>query len=172
MSTGLSQQPNQSARRNPQSLFVIIGIGNAFGGDDAVGLVVARMLKEKALPGVRIVEASGEATSLIEVWKGADTVILIDAVRSGARPGTIYRVDAHAEPIPASFEHHSTHALGVVEAIELARALSRLPPRVILYGIEGKNFAVCTDLSQEVRAAAADVATRISDEVRRYARKV
>ncbi|MCS7158082.1 MAG: hydrogenase maturation protease [Blastocatellia bacterium] len=163
----LRARAENSRSRSPRSTWVIIGIGNAFRGDDAVGLVVARMLKEKALPDVRIVEVSGEAASLIELWKDADSVILIDAVRSGNRPGTVYRLDGHVEPIPASFLRHSTHTFGVAEAIELARTLNELPSRLILYGIEGKSFAVGTGLSPEVEAAATDVAMRIADEVYR-----
>lgn len=168
MSSGLSRDPNQFVSRSSQSAIVIIGIGNEFGRDDAVGLVVARVLKEKGPPGVRIVEASGEPTSLIEMWNGADIVILIDAVRTGARAGTIYRVDAHAEPIPASLACHSTHAIGIVEAVELARVLNRLPPRLIIYGIEGRDFAVGIGLSQDVQAAADDVSMRIADEVSQW----
>lgn len=154
-----------SLGRHRSSAIVVIGIGNALCGDDAVGLVVARKLKEKARAEVRIVEARGETTALIEVWKDADTVILIDAVRSGARPGTIHRLDVHAEPIPASVAPHSTHALGVVEAIELARTLHQLPSRLTLYGIEGQNFEAGAGLSPEVEKAVREVTERVVQEV-------
>jgi hydrogenase maturation protease len=145
--------------------FLIIGVGNEIRSDDAVGLWVSRALKGKNLPHAMVREARGEGVALMEMWKEADTLILIDAVSSGARPGTIYRLEAHAEPIPATFFRHSTHAFGLAEAIELARALDQLPPRVILYGIEGRIFETGVRLSPEVEKAAQQVVTRIAEEV-------
>ena len=72
----------------------------------------------------------GEPVGLIEEWTGADAVIVVDAVSSGAPPGTIHRLDPLAEPIPAALSQGSTHAFGLAETIELARALDRLPRRL------------------------------------------
>ncbi len=83
----------------------------------------------------------GEPVGLIEEWTGADEVIVVDAVSSGAPPGTIHRLDPLAEPIPAALSQGSTHAFGLAETIELARALDRLPRRLTVYGIEGERFA-------------------------------
>ena len=145
---------------------LIIGLGNRYRGDDAVGLVVARRLKEAAPEGVRVLEESGEGAALMESWKGADTVILIDALHSGAKPGTVRRLDAHGQPIPTRFFHCSTHAFGVAEAIELARVLSQLPPRVIVYGIEGKSFEAGLGLSPEVEKAGQEVVKRVLEDLR------
>jgi len=139
---------------------LIIGVGNEHRRDDAVGLVVARRLKEAVPEHVRVLEESGDAAALMESWKDADTVILIDAVRSGTEPGTLHRLDAHTQPIPTRFFHCSTHAFGVAEAIELARALSQLPSRVIVYGIEGKTFEAGQGLSPEVEKATQEVVER------------
>jgi len=144
---------------------LIIGLGNHYRRDDAVGLVVARRLKEAAPEGVRVLEESGEGAALMESWKGADTVILIDALHSGAKPGTVRRLDAHGQPIPTRFFHCSTHAFGVAEAIELARVLSQLPPRVIVYGIEGKSFEAGLGLSPEVEKAGQEVVERVLEEL-------
>jgi hydrogenase maturation protease len=145
---------------------LVIGLGNQYRRDDAVGLVVARRLKEAAPEHVGVLEESGEATALMESWKDADAVILIDALDSGARPGTLHRLDAHTQPIPTSFFHYSTHALGVAEAIELARALGGLPPRLIAYGVEGKTFEAGSGLSPEVEKAAQEVVERVLGDLR------
>ena len=143
----------------------IIGVGNSFRSDDGVGIAVARSLRERLSSGVAVLEQSGEGTALLEAWKGARAVVLVDAVQSGAAPGTIHRLDATAGGIPQAFFRYSTHAFSVAEAVELARALSQLPPRVIVYGIEGRNFSAGEGLSAEVAEASAAVAARILDEV-------
>src|SRR5574341_916324 len=140
-----------------QPLPLIIGIGNEYRGDDAVGLIVARHLKEHLANSAMAIEQSGDGVALIEAWRNAQMVIVIDATMSGAAPGPIHRFDANTQPIPAASFRCSTHAFGLAEAIELARALSELPPRLVVYGIEGKNFAASVGLSAEVERAADEV---------------
>jgi len=144
----------------------IIGIGNAYRSDDGAGLAVARQVRAKLAGGAAIVEQSGDGAELLELWKGAGTVILVDVVHSSATPGTIHRLDAAAAEIPHRTFRYSTHGFGVAEAVEMARALKQFPARLIVYGIEGKNFAAGAALSPEVEQAAAEVAIRIVDEVR------
>jgi hydrogenase maturation protease len=144
---------------------LIIGVGNAYRRDDAVGLVVARRLRRQVPRSVAVIEASGEGTALIEAWKAADSVIIIDAVHTGAAPGTIHKLDAHSQPIPSHFFHYSTHAFSVAEAIELARALQQLPPSLWIYGIEGSDFAAGQGLSLEVQRAAREVVKLIRSDL-------
>ncbi len=147
------------------SKVLIIGVGNEYRCDDAVGLVVARELKAGNAPNVSVIEESGEGSALMEVWKNAETVILIDAVSSGAPPGTVQRFEAHAEKLPMGFFHYSTHAFGIAEAIELSRVLQQLPPRMTVYGIEGKNFASGSGLSAEVKQASDMVVKKIVEDL-------
>lgn len=144
---------------------LVIGLGNDFRGDDAVGHIVARRLKAIAGDAVSVLEESGEGAALIDAWRGADFVLLVDAVHSGATAGTIYRFDAKTELIPGRFFHYSTHAFSVAEAVELGRALNQLPRRLVVYGIEGKTFDYVVGLSPEVEAAADEVLRSVKEEL-------
>jgi hydrogenase maturation protease len=144
---------------------LVIGLGNDYRGDDAVGRVVARRLKSIESTNVRIMEESGEGAALIEAWKDADLVVLIDAVRSGGTPGNIHRFDARDQPIPTELFHYSTHAFSVAAAVELARELGRLPATLIVYGIEGKTFEAGVGLSSEAELAAEQVLHKIKEEL-------
>lgn len=143
---------------------LVIGLGNNFRRDDGAGRIVARTLKAAAGEDFRVLEESGEGAALIDTWRGADQVILVDAAHSGAVPGTVHRLDAHAQPIPSNFFHYSTHAFSVAEAVELARALGQLPPRLIVYGIEGKDFSSGEGLSPEVSAAVEEVVRQVKGD--------
>jgi hydrogenase maturation protease len=147
------------------SLVLVIGVGNDYAGDDAVGRIVARRLTALNGGNIRVVEESGEGAELIEIWRGADFVIVIDAVSSGGAPGTIHCFDTAVQPIPAKFFHHSTHAFSLAEAIGLARALKQLPNKLVVYGIEGKNFESGAELSMEAEAAVDEVIGRIREEL-------
>jgi hydrogenase maturation protease len=156
------------ARLGPAAAGVlVVGVGNAYRHDDAVGLVAARRLGAVARGAVTLREASGEGAALMEVWKGAGAVIVIDAVSSGAPAGTIHRVDAAMCAVPPGWGHYSSHAFAVAEAIELARALNRLPPRLIVYGVEGKRFDAGVGLSPEVAAAVETLVRRGHAEIGR-----
>ena len=138
---------------------IVIGVGNALRGDDAAGLRVAQLLEERGVENVR--QSSGETASLIDLWQGAECVLLVDAAQSGAESGAVSRIDASTEPLPAEFLHCSTHAFGVAEAVELARSLGTLPPRVIVFGIEGASFDHGAELSQPVMEGVMEAAAAI-----------
>jgi hydrogenase maturation protease len=143
---------------------LIIGIGNEYRSDDGVGLYVARALAARALSGAAVMEQGGDGTALLQAWQGARAVLLVDALASGGRAGTVRRFVAHAEPIPAHFSSSSSHAFGVAEAIELARSLGQLPPSMILYGIVGRRFTAGVGLSLPIERAARTVIERVADE--------
>jgi hydrogenase maturation protease len=144
---------------------LVIGVGNAYRRDDAAGLIAAQRLCGAARGTVTLRQSTGEGTALIEMWEGAEAVIVIDAVFSGGRPGTVYRLDAHAHPLPRSLFRSSTHAFTVADAIELARALNRLPARLVVFGVEGKQFSAGEGLSPEVRRAVDEIVRRGLEEL-------
>jgi hydrogenase maturation protease len=150
----------------------VIGVGNRHGGDDAVGPCVLRRLRAASVAaGVGLRDVGGDTVAMLDAWRGASAAIVIDAARSRARPGTIHRIEVGQAPLPAALRRgSSTHALGVAEAIELARAIRRLPDRVIVYGVEGERFAAGAGLSPSVAAAAAELATLVLREAGELAR--
>jgi hydrogenase maturation protease len=138
----------QSALRNPQSNgLLIIGCGNPHRGDDAAGLLVIRRLREL---GIEVHEQSGDAFALIESWRGARNVVLIDAVVTGSRTGKVTIWDVAARPLVGDSFRCSTHAFGVAAAVQLARTLGWLPSRLRIYGIEGKRFEMGAHPSRAV----------------------
>lgn len=137
------------------SQILVIGVGNEYRSDDVIGLQVARNLRNHSLLEAKIVEQSGEGSALMGLWEKVDTVIIIDAAKTNSELGTIHRLDPIDSPLPKGFLAPSTHAFGVVEAIELSRTLGTLPNRMVLYGIEGRDFSIGEDISPEVKFAAA-----------------
>jgi hydrogenase maturation protease len=130
---------------------LVIGVGNDLRGDDGAGLELVRRLGALLPPSAVVAVAHrGEAVSMIELWRDAPAVIIVDAMRSGALPGTIARLDASSAPIAWPRHVSSSHAIGPAETIELSRALGTLPARVIVYGIEGAEFDPGAALSAPV----------------------
>ena len=128
-------------------LTLVVGVGNPWRGDDAAGLELARRMTGTEVE-VRTVE--GDASGLLDAWAGHEHVALVDAAAPAASPGALHTFRADREPLPANGLRSSTHAFGVADAIELARALDRLPARVDVYAIEGADFAVGAGFSAPV----------------------
>jgi hydrogenase maturation protease len=142
----------------------VIGAGNRWRGDDAVGLLVAERLRAE-LPGVEVLALEGEPAGLIDAWEGVDAVFVVDAVSSGSPAGTIHRVDATRRDLQDDVFRASTHALGLAEAVALARALGRLPGSLVVYGVEGTAFEAGGEPTAAVAAAADRVAALVREEV-------
>lgn len=132
---------------------VVIGVGNRMRGDDAAGVLAAELLRPRVPHGVEVVSCNEEPSRLMEAWDGAESVLLVDTVSSGARPGTLHCFDAGEEGVPARTFRSSTHAIGIADTIELARALGRLPRRVRVYGIEAGGYETGSALTPAVESA-------------------
>jgi hydrogenase maturation protease len=147
----------------------VIGVGNEWRGDDAVGLLVARRLQADQLPQVEIAECRGTLTVVREAWNDAAAVIVVDAVVSGGPPGAIYRFNAHGGGVPGQLSRSpSSHGWGVAEALALGKVLQELPPFFIIYGIEGHNFGPGQEVSQEVEEAIPEAVRRIRREIQTW----
>lgn len=155
-----------SNEKNEQKRIVVIGIGNPYRGDDGAGVAVVRKISELSITGVTVIIQDGEAARLIESWNENDSVIVVDTVSSGQDPGVLVRFDAVEDPLPVKyFSHSSTHSFSLAEAVELARVLDKLPARLVIYGIEGKNFDNGSEISSEVTATIEEVTERIIRDI-------
>jgi hydrogenase maturation protease len=119
------------------------------------------------LPGVEVLELDGDISALAEGWQGAQRVVVIDAVASKSEAGRIFRFAAHADPLPRKLFATccSCHAFGLAEQLEIARSLQQLPPSLIVYGIEGKDFMLGSGLSPEVQEALPRLVAQIRQDL-------
>jgi hydrogenase maturation protease len=114
---------------------------------------------------VDVVECEQEPSRLLDAWGDAEVALVVEACASGEPAGTVHRFDVSGEPLPTRVFRSSTHAFGVGDAVELARALERLPRHVVIYGVEGGQFAAGATLSPEVESAVELVANRVISEL-------
>lgn len=132
---------------------LVIGLGTLARGDDAVGLEVARKVAAVAPSGVMVVETDDPA-SLLEIWEGADRVVVVDAMRSDLPAGTAIVFDVHETGLPAGrWAAGGTHALGLAGIVELGRALGRLPGYLVVVGVEAESFSASVATTTPVAEA-------------------
>ena len=156
----------------------VIGVG-APSGDDWLGWELAERLRASqalAVWGERVsvVLHDRPGAALLQAWRGGGVVVLLDAVRSGAAPGTVHRLDA-AE-LTRQPRALSTHGFGVAEAVQLAAALDALPETLEFYGVEIDPDNRAMHMSESVLAVVPElvreIETRLIDYLRQPARDV
>jgi hydrogenase maturation protease len=151
---------------SPQKI-VILGVGNLLLSDEGVGVHMAHELMKMDLPPeVSVVEGGTDGFRLLNVITGADRVIVIDAVRSGAAPGSVYRFEVNdVRSVPLGFMT-SVHQVGILEVIELSELIGKTP-RATVIGVEPKSLEMSMELSPEVKEKIPRIIELVLEEVRR-----
>ena len=146
---------------------VILGIGNVLLCDEGVGVHVANELMKMDLPpSVSVVEGGTDGFRLLNVITDADRLIIVDTVRGGAAPGSIYRFDIdEVRSCPSGFKT-SVHQIGILEVIDLSGLIGKTPYTTVI-GVEPKSLEMCMELSPEIGEKVHRVIELVLDELKR-----
>ncbi|MEV6020184.1 MULTISPECIES: hydrogenase maturation protease [unclassified Streptomyces] len=150
---------------------VVIGVGNPLRGDDGIGPAAVEALRGQVPDGTVLAVSDADPGRLLDLWRGADTVVIVEAVRTRSnRPGAL-----HTLTLPEAAGHHrgaaSTHGLGLGGCLALAEALDLLPPRLVVHAMQVADLGLGTCLSEVVRSALPALTERAAASVRwAYAR--
>ena len=133
---------------------VVIGVGNLLLGDEGVGIHAVRELKKRALPpGVEVLDAGLAGIDLLGLFEGAEKVLIIDAADMNRNPGTVVRFTPDDIQLAEESPKFSAHDVGLPEVLQLAKALGKFPPQVLIIGVQPKEISWRTDLTPEIQAA-------------------
>lgn len=133
--------------------------------DEGFGVHVAQKLYDLDFPPeVEVVEGGTDGFGLMAYIVGADRLILIDAVKGGGVPGSLYRFDVNeCPPFPDLFKT-SVHQVSILEIINLSGVIGAAP-RTTIIGIEPKTLEIGMGLSPEIEAKIPRVIRLVQDEV-------
>jgi hydrogenase maturation protease len=146
---------------------VILGIGNILLSDEGIGVHVANELSKMKMPsGVSVVEGGTDGFRLLNIITDADRLIVIDAVKGGAEPGSVYRFDINEiKNVPGGFKT-SVHQIGILEVIDLSGLIGKTPLTTVI-GIEPKSLEMSMELSPEVKAKIPRIIELVMEEIKR-----
>jgi len=149
----------------------IIGLGNEWAGDDAVGLIAARMLKEhmqeKQLSGIEVGSREVPEWEMFEQMQPDDLLIFIDACDSGAEPGTVFELQVD-ELMGQGVRHCSSHGLGLAHWLSMAEVLGAKAGHVSVFAVELAETAMGSGLSAAVEQSLAELLRRIEMQTVRH----
>ena len=144
---------------------LIAGLGNILLGDEGVGVrVIEEIEKRFTLPAdLSLLDGGTAGYALIDYIKGYERLIMVDAVRGGKKPGTIYRLSEDDIQQRTDLKL-SGHQISLPDVLCLAGKLDKLP-EILLIGIEPKDMDYDLELSREVKDAAESVIESIVQEL-------
>jgi hydrogenase maturation protease len=152
--------------KSPYKRILILGVGNLLLSDEGVGVHVAQKMMTMAMPPeVQVVEGGTDGFGLVSVITEADRMILIDAVKGGGAPGSIYRFEiGDCPPFPDIFKT-SVHQISILEVINLSSLIGSTP-RTTIIGIEPASIEMGMKLSPTVATKIPKVIQMIKEEVK------
>ena len=130
---------------------LVLGIGNLLLQDEGAGVrAVEQFARSYAIPaGVELLDGGTSGIELLHYIQDRDTLIIIDVVKGGSRPGTVFRFEGEA--VPALFQKKiSPHQLGLSDLLATALLTDRMPRKVVLLGIEPKTVDTGLEMSGEI----------------------
>ncbi|KAF0178629.1 MAG: hydrogenase maturation protease [Nitrospirae bacterium] len=143
---------------------IIIGLGNPLRGDDAVGLRIARLLKERLADrmDIDVVEAYCGGIALVETAIGYDRAIIVDAMaKKAGEPGTVFSFTP--SPDICSRNSGSSHDASLCDALSACCALGEaVPKEVFCWGIVPKDIE---SFSESLTGEIAPMVTVVADQI-------
>ena len=166
--------------RGDRTRIVVLGVGNLLLKDEGVGVHVVRALEDERAKRTRRWEATEQAARLagaeIEIIdggtspdiaflaQGADTLIVVDAVRAGGPPGSVYRL-APDEVDAQGCSLASLHQLSLMDNLAIAELLGNQPAHTVIIGIEPESIEIGLELTEAVQSRVSDVVEIVLNEV-------
>jgi hydrogenase maturation protease len=146
---------------------LILGLGNLLLGDEGVGIHVVRQLQSMPLPPeAEVIDGGTGGFELLAHCRGKRKVIVIDAVKAGAKPGTVLRFTPEEAALRWP-QPYSAHQAGLAELLHWAKAF--MPSlEIIVYGVVPKETAtMSTQVSRAVQRQLRKLAAMIVEEAKK-----
>jgi hydrogenase maturation protease len=148
---------------------LVLGLGNEYAGDDAVGVLTVRALRGKLAERVDVVESAASGLALLEVFAGYDRAVVIDSIHTG-RNQTGKIIEAGLTELGAATAP-SLHQAGIPELAAVAKRLGMGFPdqtRVLAVEVAGP-LTFGAPLSEPVAESVVPLGRRVLEQVQRWA---
>ena len=153
---------------------LILGLGNILLADEGIGAHVAQLLQKESLPAnVEVVDGGTAALDALLLVEGIDKLVVIDALRAGQKPGTIYRAKFLVEEKNRLTELFagqggskiSLHQIGLIDALAVAGRLNCLPEEIVIIGVEPSNVDWGLELTDQVAQKLPEIINMVLKEI-------
>ena len=149
---------------------LILGIGNILMKDEGIGVHIVHQLQEQDLPdNVEVIDGGTAGLDILLSQEGLYKLVVIDAIKAGNKPGTIYKTKCLAPQFIAGFSagqsQISLHQLGLLDALAVAEKLNRAPEEVTIIGVEPEEIHLGLELSEPAKRSIPKVIEQVLEEI-------
>jgi hydrogenase maturation protease len=137
-------------RKRQRPKILVAGLGNLLLRDDGVGVQAVRHFQRSAAGQYQAVDVGCAVLDALHLFEWAEKILLIDAMKAGGSPGTVYQVQAIAD-LEEGAVPLSLHDLSVVQALKMIH--KDHPPEITILGVEPEIIDYGLDLSKAVEAS-------------------
>lgn len=148
---------------------VVLGVGNVLYSDEGVGVrAVEELARRYELPAeVELIDGGTSGMELLDVLAGADRLVIVDAVTSGAPPGSVVRLEGDA--VPRFFTTKlSPHQVGLCDVLAALSLMEASPGETVIIGVEPASLNMAMELSPTVEAILPGLLDVVGGELRRF----
>ena len=163
------------SRDGKNTRVLVVGVGNLLLKDEGIGVHVAEKLQKHNLPGnVEVIDGGTAGIDILLSQAGLDKLVVIDAIRFGKKPGTIYKLRFKGKEEnklarlfgPDSRAEISLHQLGLIDALAAAEKLNCLPKEIVIIGIEPNQISPGLELTEQVKQKIPKIVNVVLEEIK------
>jgi len=141
-----------------------VGIGNLLCRDDGIGAWMIQEMKKMKLPeDIELLDMGTATMDLIYHLDGVKKLIVIDAIKAGGVPGTIYCMKPD-DLLPSENATVSLHDIGLLETLNMAKKRGQEVSTIVI-GVEPKTLDWGMELSDEVKKRIPDLIEAVLKEI-------
>lgn len=154
--------------RETYAPLLVMAVGNILRMDDGFADAVLNRLAEMDLPeDVELFDAGTSAIDLMEVFNGREKMIVLDAVRGGQDPGTLYRFSPQ-EVEDGALPMNSLHQVGLLETLKLGELVDCKPKQTVVIGCQPQETGLGIGLSEPVKAQIERASELVLQEINNF----
>lgn len=147
---------------------LVMAVGNILRMDDGFADAVLNRLAEMDLPQeVELFDAGTSAIDLMDVFHDRDKLIVLDAVRGGQEPGTLYRFSPQ-EVENGALPMNSLHQVGLLETLKLGELVDCKPKSTVVIGCQPQDTGLGIGLSEKVQAQIERASELVLKEINQF----
>lgn len=145
---------------------LVLGIGNLVMSDDGVGVrVVQELQRSYNFPeNVKVIDGGTLGLDLLPMLENITHLILVDAVETGGKPGTMVRLAG--EELPIALETKlSPHQMGLKDLLAVSELMGHSPGEMVLIGVQPGSIEMGVDMTADVDAVLDEMISNVLYEL-------
>ncbi|MHC4157557.1 MAG: HyaD/HybD family hydrogenase maturation endopeptidase [Planctomycetota bacterium] len=163
----------QEQKRCKSRRILILGLGNILLKDEGIGVHVVGELQEQNLAGnVEVIDGGTAGLDILLLQEGLDKLVVIDALKAGGKPGTIYRAQfSGKDRLTEVFSREegskiSLHQIGLLDALAAARRMNCAPKEIVVIGVEPGEVDYGLELTDEIKQRVPEIVNVVLKEIK------